>query len=373
MSNTDDPALKKIKGVASRFGKHRADYYGYISALLISTAGKLKFLEIFQNDIQRYSGKPRARISEYWYDAYSSNGGNLASAFEGTLPDDEVAIIRVAQEAGGDALLTAFADVARIAKLTDTVKKESLNTLYAAIVGVAIAIFMAFIFPIISLTALSHAYDFLPLEFWGPKGKSLLGYVDFIKSYAIFMVGVLMVVMWYLYWSLPNLVRPAIREWLDKNIVLYRVNRDLKGALFLATMSTLTRTTLGKTLTLKQSLEIFSSSAKSPWLRWRIDQIVDVTDSTGSIGVEAFNTGLLNEDMFFFLEDMNKANGFTKGFLETGKYVESSILQKIIVQMTFYRWALLLSSLGIALFFFMWQFQVIYEMRGAMSSYLATG
>jgi len=362
----------KVGQAAKKFYRQRSDYYIYMSSILKSSGGSIKLLQLFENDIQRYEGEARGILCGYWYDIYSSNGGNLADTFQGTFPDDEVAIIRVAQDAGGEALLIALEDVSRMAKLSDTVRRESLGTLMAGLVALLLAVSMLTAFPVFSINAISGAYDFLPLEFWGKNGKSLYAYSKWIESYIIYIGIVIMLVVVYLYWSIANLISP-VREWLDGNIVLYRVIRDLKGAMFLATMSTLTRKRGGVMFTLKQSLETFAESARSPWLKWRINQVIDGADSTGAIGVKAFDTGFISREMFFFLEDMQKAKGFSEGFEETGKYVESSILASIIKRMVFYRWALLLVSLVVTLGMFVWQFQVIYEMRGAMSNYLASG
>jgi type II secretory pathway component PulF len=362
----------KVAQAVKKFHRHRAAYYLYVADILHGSGGNIKILQLFENDIERYAGKPRGILCGLWFDRYSENGGNLADTFEGCLPDDEVAIIRVSQDAGGDALIVALKDVGRIAKLSDKIRKESLSTLTAALFGVALAVAMLTIFPVFSVNAIAKAYDFLPLEYWGKNGKSLVAYADWIKRYILFVAVFVTLVLVGVHWSLANLVSP-IREWLDEKVVLYRVIRDVKGAMFLATMSTLTRKRGGVMFTLKQSLETFSDSARTPWLKWRINQVIDGADVSGAVGVEAFKTGLISPEMFFYLEDMQKAKGFADGFEETGRYVETTILDEIIKRMMIYRWALLLAAMVVTLAVFGWQFKVIYEMRGAMSSFLASG
>lgn len=362
----------KLGQAARKFNRQRSDYFVFMASILRSSNGNIKLLDLFENDMLRYEGKPRGLLSAYWHDEYSNNGGNLAQAFQGTFPDDEVAIIRVSQEAGGDALLVALEDVSRMAKLTDTVQRESIGTLMAGIIAIILAAAMLTAFPIFSIGAISNAYDFLPMDYWGSNGKSLFAYARWVEKFGIYVGLGLMLIIVYIYWTISNLTSP-IRSWLDENIVLYRVIRDLKGALFLSTMSTLTRKRSGLMFTTKQSLTIFSESATSPWLKWRINQIIDGADASGAIGVESFNTGFISREMFFFLEDMQKARGFAAGFEETGRYVEVNILASIIKKMTFYRWSLLISALIVTLTMFVWQFKVIYEMRGAMSNFLASG
>ena len=361
-----------VKFAATRFNKVRADYYRYAAAILKSSGGAIKILQLFENDLVRFEGKPRGILCAYWYERYSANGGNLADTFQGTLPDDEVAIIRVSQDAGGEALILALEDVSRMAKLTDQIKAESMATVFAGLIGLTIALLMLTIFPIFSVKELAHAYDFLPLDAWGAKGKKYHAYATWMEAHLLHLAIVLVFIGVTLRWSFGSYIGKG-REFLDNHISVYRISRDLKGALFLATMSTLTKKRGGIMFTLKQSLEIFSESARTPWLKWRINQIIDGADQTGAIGVESFNTGMVSRDMYFYLEDMQKAKGFSEGFEETGKYVEESLLKDIIKKMMAYRWLMLVSSLVVGIGIFGWQFQVIHEMRGAMSSFLATG
>lgn len=362
----------KIKNAASKFSKTRADYYRFMASILKSSGGSIKILELFESDIVRYEGTNRGVMCAYWFDQYSQNGGNLADAFQGTLPDDEIAIIRVSQDAGGDALIDALNDVARMSKLTEQVKKESMGVVISGVIAVIIAIFMLTIFPVFSIEKIGQSYDFLPKHAWGPKATKLFDYSEWVKRNVVYVVGVLVVAGVYLQWTFANLIGSS-REWLDEKVSIYRVVRDLKGAIFLATMSTLSRRRGSVMFTMKQSLEIFAESARTPWLKWRINQVIEGADATGSVGVQAFNTGLISKEMFYFLEDMQKAKGFADGFDETGKYVESNILEGIIKKMTTYRWLMLVASIAVGIGMFGWQFGVIYEMRGAMGSYLATG
>jgi hypothetical protein len=360
-----------LRVAASRFSPHRADYYFYLSSVLKSSNGNIKVLQIFDNDSMRYQGAPRGVLSDYFYDTYANNGGDLATTFEGIFPDDEVANIRVGQDAGENGIIGALEDVSRLAKLAIKVRNESLGTVAAGLIGIAIAVVMLTAFPIFAVNTIQNAYSFLPVEAWGRVGKNLYSYANGVKIYGIYIGMLLVLIGSYVVWSIDNLTLP-IRDWLDEHITLYRVIRDIKGSLFLSTMSTLTRRRGNVMYTLRQSLDAFSASARTPWMKWRIGQIIDGSDLSGSIGTEAFKTGLLSKDMYFFLEDMQRANGFSEGFLATGNHVESTVLPSIIVRMTVYRWVLLGLALVSVLSMFAWTFNVIYEMRDAMKVFLNT-
>lgn len=369
MAKTNIP--RSVKTAASRFYKLRAEYYRYLASMLESSKGNTKLSTLFERDAQRYEGKPRGVLTSHWSIAYLNNGGNLAETWQGTLPDDEVAIIRVAQDAGDGALLAALNDVSRVAMLSDRVKKEMIGTLMAAMIGVSVALVMITVFPVFSSSKLREIYSFIPLDEWGPHGKSFNLHADRVKSYGLYGVILVVLIAVFFNWTVNNLTG-SIRDWLDRKVAIYRTIRDIKGALFLATMSTLTHKRGNVMYTLGASLSTLAQSARSPWLKWRVEEIVLRIESSGAIGSEAFQTNLLSEEMFFYLRDIQEARGFSEGFDETGKYVENTILDSIIKRMTIYRWILLLSGVACVVSVMAWQFSVIYEMKGVMMNYYSS-
>ena len=360
----------QVRRAARKFKKTRSEYYKYLASMIESSKGATKYSTLFERDAHRYENKPRGILASYWVTLQMNNGGNLAETWQGTMPDDEVSIIRVAQDAGDDALLAALRDVARISALSDKVKNETLGTLTAAFFGLIIALVMLTIFPIFSSSKLIETYSFIPLSEWGKSGKSFNNYAANVRSYGAYVVTLIIMIILYFQWSINNLIGP-IREWLDQNVTVYRTIRDLKGALFLSTMSTLTRKRGNIIYTLAASLSTLASSAKSPWMRWRLEQIVEAIEVSGATGSEAFQTNLLSEEMYFFLRDTQEARGFAEGFDETGKYVESTIMNSIIGKLNVYKWVILIFGVMSVIGVMGWQFSVIYEMKGVMNNYFA--
>jgi type II secretory pathway component PulF len=361
----------KVRTAAKKFNKHRAVYYRYLASMLESSKGNTKMLTLFEKDAQRYDGKPRGVLANHWSQVYLNNGGNLAEAWQGTLPDDEISIIRVAQDAGPGALLAALSDVSRVAMLSDKVKSETIGTLMAAIIGISIALVMATVFVVFSSSKLQEVYSFIPLEEWGSNGKAFNAHAARVKDYGLYVVIGIVLVVVYFSWTVNNLVGP-IRNWLDVNVALYTTIRDIKGALFLATMSTLTRKRGNVMYTLGASLTTLSQSARSPWLKWRLEEILDGMNANGATGSEAFQTNLLSEEMYFFLRDTQEARGFSEGFDETGKYVEKDLIVSIMKRMAIYRWLLLMVGVIAVVGIMGWQSSVIYEMKGVMSNFYSS-
>lgn len=369
MSAASIPAA--VRRAAARFRSHRAAYYEYLAEMLEASKGEIKVLQLFERDAERYPKLPRGVLCAYWAQVYSENGADLAETFQGTLPDDEIAIIRISQDAGDGALLAALKDVARVARLADRVKAAVWGTLAAAVIGLAIATVMLTVFPVFSAHKLQEVYGFIPLDQWGPRGKSFNAHAERVKSYGLYALLAVGLVLTYLNWSVTNVTGPR-RDWLDTNIVLFRIYRDIKGALFLATMSTLTRRRGNTMFTLRQSLETFVASARSPWLKWRVQEILDRIDATGGTNSEVFNTRLLSPPMFYYLRDLQESRGFAEGFEETGRYVESTVVAGVLTRMAVYRWAILMLGVAAVVFVMGWQFSVIYEMKGVMSTYFSS-
>lgn len=360
-----------IRQAASKFRSKRADYYSYIANKMEGGKGDIKLLTLFEKDAERYEKTARGKLSRYWAEAYAANGADLSAAWAGTLPDDELAIIDVAQEAGAGALLAALRDVARVAKLSDQLRGAVIGSLAAGAFGLLLGIVMLTVFPMIASAKLQEIYSFIPLEDWGPKGLLFNKWGANVKDYGLYAVLTIGVLVFALHWSLDNLIGP-VREWLDDHVALYRVARDIRGALFLATMSTLTRKRGNTQYTLSASLSTFARSVRSPWLRWRVEQIAEGVDRTGALSSEAFNTKLLSQDMYWYLGDMQGALGFAQGFEATGRYVEQNMLQGLIRRLTIYRWAMLLAGVGCVLAVMAFQFGVIYEMKNTMTNFYSS-
>lgn len=368
MSAANQEIPYKVRRARSKFMSKRAEYYNYLASMLKASKGETKLLTIFEREAVRREKDPIGILSAYWAEQYANNGSNLEKAWSGTLPDDEVAIIAVAQNAGRNALEAALHDMARIAALSDRVKREVWGTLAAAVIGITIAIVMITAFPVGASAKLREVYSNIPLTAWGPRGQFMNAWAAGVEDYGFFFLFGFILIVTYVYWSVNNLVGP-VRDWLDRNVILYSTVRDVKGALFLATMSTLTRRRGNTMYTLRDALSNFAAGARSAWLRWRVEEIVDRIDANGATDGTAFETNLLSKEMYYFLQDTQESQGFAEGFEQTGQYVEKTVLSKVIGRMTIYRWALLLTGVACVVGVMGMQFSVIYEMKGVMLNY----
>lgn len=360
-----------LRSAAASFRKKRADYYDWLAQRLESSKGGAKLQAIFEMDAQRYPKQPRGILASHWAEQFSANGGNLADTWQGTLPDDEVTVIRINQEAGDDALMSALKDIARVAHLNDEVQGAVRATMLVAMIGVIAAVVMFTMFPIFAGAKLQEIYGFIPLTEWGKRARGFVEHGEWVKAYGLYLVLVVGLILTYVHWTMHNLVG-SVRERLDQTFILYRLMRDLKGALFLSTMATLTRKRGNIQYTLKNSLDIFVQSTRSEWLRWRVQQVVDRIDAAGATDVEPFNTNLLSPEMYYFLRDTAETRGFADGFAETGKYVEKTVIKHLLKSLMFWRWVLLGISAGSVIYMTGWVMSIPYEMKSTMQNYMSS-
>lgn len=368
MSEKLPPAVKRA---AAKFRKQRADYYRYVADLLRSSNGQTKFEVILARDAQRYLNTPRGILSTYWYEQYQQNGANLAAAYTGTLPADEVSIIRVAQQTGAQAVIDGLDDVARLAALNDKIRSESITILFAAVFGFVIAAVMLTVFAVFSSEKLQEVYRFIPLSEWGPKGKAFVNYANGVKDYGIYVLAIFSFLVYIVAWSFSNFTGPA-RDWLDRKIGIYKTVRDIKGALFLATMATLTRKRATGGDTLIVSLQTLLQSITTPWLRWRVEEIINNIETSGAVSSDAFQTSLISREMFYFLRDTQESLGFSEGFAKTGAYVENTVIKGIVSKLNVFRVVLFLVAILSVIVIMGWQSAVMFEMKGVMLNYFSS-
>lgn len=367
----DERVPSATRRAVARFRRQRADYYEYLAEMLEASKGEIKILQLFERDAERFPNDARGVLCTYWAQRYAENGSNLADTFDDTLPEDEVAIVRIAQDAGDGALLAALKDLARVARLGDRVSSSVKAVLAAGVIGLALAAMVLTIFPVFAVFKMQDLFGMVPVEHWGPIAKSFVAHAERVKSYGLYAVAMCVGLALWISWTVTNVIGPT-RDWLDNRVVLYRTYRDIKGALFLAMMATLTRRRGNTMFTLRQSIETFVLSARSPWLKWRVQEIVDRIDATGGTDSEVFNTNLLSASMFYYLRDLQEARGFAEGFEATGKYVESKVVANVVTRMLIYRCLLLLVGVAAVIGVIGWQFAVIYEMNSTMQLYMST-
>lgn len=358
-----------IKLAARRFRKNRADYYEYLADVLSDSNGRILLHDLFTKDSNRYAGDsfwrkisphPRAVLSAYWASKLLHTGANLADTWRGTLPDGDMLIISPAVKKGGTgALPESLREVARIVRVMEEARNIFLSIITAAIFGIIIVIITLSIIPMVAWPAIKEAFDFIPISYYGPNALSM---ESFSKAYPKYFGPILISVfsLAYLYkWSLKKWKGKA-RQWADK-LVIYRVYKTYRGAMFLATLAPLVKN--GSGLNLREAIETVSKEAE-PWLKWYCDKILENLD-LGMQDASLFDVGLLETDALYYLLDMSEAKELETGLKITGTRAERDMGKTIKLRAFVLRWSILFASLFIVAFMLFQTFMSIKEMNDA--------
>jgi len=355
------------KQAALKFRSKRAEYYEDLAALLTTTNRKM--LSIFEADAERYGKAPRGQLSAMWAQRFIENGADLASAWRGTLPADEIAILHVQQDAGEDAIPSALKDLAVMARLSDRVISESISTLAVAFLSLLVATLAISVLPGFSVSMMKESIE-VPVSFWGPFGQAMAAWDSAVKAYSMPAFVILLMTSTWIIWSAQNWIGLA-RERADRSITLYRTLREISAVRFLMAMSTLTRKRGNVMHTLEDALFNLADSSSSPWMRWRIEQVLDRIAETGATTCDVFDSGMLSQEMFWRLRDVEEGGGFAAAFDVTSKYVAEHLVPRLIKRLTVWRWLLLFTSVVITGGMVLWIQTATFEMKAAAMNYMA--
>ncbi|RMX08161.1 general secretion pathway protein [Corticibacter populi] len=343
-------AFSRVQRAARRFRRQRAAYYEYLGDLLTDSAGRVLMIDIFNQDVERYAGKPRGVLSAYWAERYLESGADLVQTWRGTLPEADMMVIGSVVEHGGvGALAQAFKEVARMTRVMDEAGKTFksimlVGVLAIALVFVALVAIPAFIWP-----KLSSTFEFVPPDFYGEKTQAMARFAEAVPGYLIGAGVVVAVGMLAFRWSLPNW-RGRLRAWFDQRLIVYRLSRDFRGAMFVSTLAALIRKRTGNSMTLAEGVQAISNEA-SPWMQWYCAQILDNLQQ-GHDQVEVLDVGLLDRETLFYLYDIAQARSLDEGLQKAGLRTEGQIngavrIRARILQITLLA-VMLLTMAGIA-------------------------
>ena len=323
------------------FQSKRADYYEHLAALFRSG---LKPLYIFKKDAERYAGTARGTVSQLWNERFAAGGADLRNTWEGCLPDGELLVLSLTSEGDTDALATSLDAMARIARTSEKVAAEAVGTLAVAVFGMVLATLTISVLPIFAVNLLKESVD-IPLEFWQPVAKNLLHWAAWVTRYGVLVLMGIAAAIATLTWSVPNFVGTG-RSFMDKHIALYRTARDVQATRFLMLISELTRPRGNNMSTMKVSLETFRANTSNPWLQWKLDMALQRMAATGGTTLDFLDVGLVPDEMFFYLRDMEEAHkDMSIAFARTAQHIDTMLLPKFAKSLKRTRWAVLICSI----------------------------
>lgn len=361
-------SLIELKYAAWQFQEQRADYYDYLSDLISATAGAKTLLHIFSDDAKRYAPhSARGLLSRSWAQRFPAAGGDLFATWYGALPLEDLVAIQAAQYCGAGALIQTLRQLSSVVRVTDAARRAFLQTILTGLVSLVVAIVSVLLIPFFTVERLSHAFSALPVEYFGAMTRALFLTSDWLrKLWWLFILFALLCPCVCL-WSLPNLVG-GVRRSLDRWSV-WRLYRVVQAVRFLSLLAVLLQRRGNVGARLREALLIQRNSA-CPWLRHHVDTMLARIDA-GYEAVDALNTGLIDDQTWWYFVDMLTTLGLDTGLQRTCARLSAHTVGNLARQALVMRWVLLFISVGIVLSIAFWHVQVFEELRQGLSLFYA--
>lgn len=357
-----------VQRAARKFsGRPRLDYYELLADQLEDSSGGASVAELFMRDAERFKDTPRGVLSEYWAHRYLEVGASFQLTWQGTLPDEDVALIGAAERGGQQSLIQGLRDLARIGEVIRQSKKTFISTVAAAIVGVSVTVTMLLAQPFFVAPFFQDLFGFMPPEFYGPMTVRYFSFADMIaKLWVPIILSVLAIGFW-LNWAIVNWTGPR-RAWADEKILIFKLYRDFRGSLFLAMLATLTQNRGGAVTNQRDAMMIMRRGA-TPWMAWKLDLILERLETTGASDATIFDVGVVDKPFYYLLEDVVEAKGLSAGLTRAGQRSEERAVKTISARAKVLTWTSLAGSMLVVLTMLAWEYAVIYEFKSSVSSF----
>jgi type II secretory pathway component PulF len=353
---------------AWRFKAYRADYYDYLSDLISATAGTKTLLNIFHDDAKRYdTSSVRGRLSASWAQRFPSAGGDLFSTWYGAFPLEDLVAIQAAQYAGAGALIQTLRQLSSVVRVTDAARQAFLQTTLAGVASLCVALASVLLIPFFTAERLALAFASLPAEYFGPVTRSLFLTSDWLRQFWWMVVMLVLAFTWIAFWSLPNFIGP-VRTWLD-HWGIWRLYRVVQAVRFLSLLAVLLQPRGNVGARLKEAL-LIQQTDTTVWMARHIGTMLARIDA-GFEAVDALDTGLVEDQTWWYFTDMVRTLGLDTGLQRTCERLAAHTVSKLSRQAMCIRWALLLCSVSIVLGIGFWHVRVFEELRQALSLYYA--
>lgn len=345
---------------AWRFASQRADYFEYLYAVLQGAGGRLTIRELFDRDSLRHGPRTvRGRLSRIWSRACEAGGGDLYGTWLGSLPIDELALIRAAQAHGNARLLACFQALAGHLNLLISAQRLLWTSLGMAAVAALVASLLVLALPAWTVPALQQAFQGLPPEYLGGQARALFSVADWLRDWGLVLPASVAAAAGWLVWTLPR-GRGGWRRHLDRHGP-WKLYRQVQALRLLALVAILLQPGAGGSHQLRPVVVLFLDQA-SPWLSMYLRRIVQRIDR-GMAGAAAFDTGLLDPDLYWYLQDMTLARGLPEALRMAHARMARVWLSRLQLQAHTLRWLVLLGGLAVVLGIGLWHYAAIDELR----------
>lgn len=354
----------KVFLAAQAFESQRADYYEYLADLTEVTSGTKTLQSVFQDDALRYgSESARGALSKVWLERFPQAGGDLFSTWFGTLPIQDLLAIKSAQYSGAQALMNTLRQLASIVKLLDVARSLLFTTAFVGVAGLIMACASILSIPFFTARHLRKVFASVPPEYFESWTRSLFAMATWLETAWPYATVVLVATSILFIWSFANWTG-TFRDSLDRwgPWAFYRRTQTVRFVSLLA----VTLNPSGSYGTRLRDAIALQALGATPWFSMHLNIMMTRLD-LGAHTVDALDTGLIDQEIWWYFTDMLQTLGLDEALYRTRQRIEVSALKQIKTQAIFLRWSLLLLALAIVLGVAFWHIRVFEELRQALS------
>ncbi|MEI2416106.1 hypothetical protein V8Z80_07960 [Orrella sp. JC864] len=343
--------------------RSRGDYYEYLSERLQAGNGGKTLLALFLDDAARHGPHTaRGLLSAHWASLCQEQGADVHAIWQGVFPEEELLLLRIAQQAGAKAFVQTLAELAGAVRLVGQVRALLAGTLGVALAALAVMLATLAAVPYYTAPRLRQAFQGLAPEHYGPGARLFHDFAQALQQgWPWLALGIALAVAAGLA-SLPRYTG-RLRPWLDR-LPPWSVYRDFQALRFLALLALLLRRQGHRVMALGEALARIAGGS-APWMAWQAQRMGERMDE-GERGAGVFDTGLLDASTRWFMQDMIEAYGMDEGVRRARLRLETHARRRIQAQAQAWRWLLLLGALACLLALAGWHYAVIDEMRRAL-------
>ncbi|WP_017524651.1 hypothetical protein [Pusillimonas noertemannii] len=346
----------------------RADYYEFLSAVIKGAKGRHTLRDIFDRDARRYAGTVRGRLSSAWSRGFPAAGGDLYATWLGCFPASELAIIRVAQLSGNETLVHTLADLAHALRLSKRSRHIVWVTVWSGVLSLCVLAATIMAVPQFTVPRLAQLFGALPFDYFGYWTQALFAFAALVRAAWAPVLAALLAGVAMLCWSIPNLTG-ALRNLLDQ-VSIWKIHRCLGALRFMSVLTVVLQRQGASSTQLRTAVALLCAGA-SPWMRGHLEGMLDRIDH-GLVGAETFDTGLLDRDLYWYLQDMAEARGLVGALVLLRDRLDGRVLPQVARQAQVLRWALLVCCVAGMLALGLWHYVVIDELRRSLMIFHAS-
>lgn len=358
---------RDVLKAASAFRKRRFEYFINLADLIDASGGQMNYMTIFEREADRYAGTPRGRLAAHWVERMHETGARISETWHGCVPPDELAVIAIAEARGRGAVTTALRDLARVGGTINDARLAFIKTVFMSLIGLVLASVMLLAVPFFFRPFFEKSFGFIPAEFYGPNTVRFYALADFIGAFWWIVLPLLLFAMTWVTWSLPNWTGPK-RSWADERIFIYKLYRDFKGALFLASFASLTRSA-GAEVTNQRNALLMMQSQVQPWLRWKINLMLSHMDDHGALDASMFDVGVVDKEVYFRVVDIVDARGISEGLTAAGLDSEGRAVKSIRSKGAFISVVAMGSAVMTVLGLLLWIYVIVFEFKSSIGTW----